>query len=103
MLHTRLRDQHDRYSFLTACEGRRAMICVIADPSEQDVVREFFELFKTPWEFYRRDVRYEVLLCTGDGQFDGTTKLVLFYAGRKTHCDYEQRIQTSCQRKHTCI
>jgi len=103
MLRTRLRDQHDRYSFLTACEGRRAMIGVIADPSEQDVVREFFELFKTPWEFYRRDVRYEVLLCTGDGQFDGTTKLVLFYAGRKTHCDYEQRIQTSCQRKHTCI
>ena len=30
------------------------MIGVIADPAEADVVREFFELFKTPWEFYRR-------------------------------------------------
>ena len=29
------------------------MIGVIADPAEHDVVREFFELFKTPWEFYR--------------------------------------------------
>ena len=33
------------------------MIGVIADPAEADVVREFFELFKTPWEFYRRDQR----------------------------------------------
>ena len=33
------------------------MIGVIADSAEQDVVREFFELFKTPWEFYRKDRR----------------------------------------------
>jgi glycosyltransferase involved in cell wall biosynthesis len=79
------------------------MIGVIADPSEQDVVREFFELFKTPWEFYRRDVRYEVLLCTGDGQFDGTARLVLVYGGRKTHFDGEQKIQTGRQQKDTCI
>ena len=40
------------------------MIGVIADSAEQDVVREFFELFKTPWEFYRRDRRYDVAgLC----------------------------------------
>ncbi len=42
------------------------MIGVIADSAEQEVVREFFELFKTPWEFYRRDRRYEVVLCAGD-------------------------------------
>ena len=60
------------------------MIGVIADPAEHDVVREFFELFKTPWEFYREDRQYDVLLCAGDGQFDATAKLVLLYAGRKT-------------------
>jgi hypothetical protein len=54
------------------------MIDVIADPKDQDVVREFFELFKTPWEFYCRDGRYELLLCAGDGHFDRTAKLVLF-------------------------
>ncbi len=42
------------------------MIGVIADPSEHDVVREFFELFKTPWEFYRRDRHYEVMLCADE-------------------------------------
>jgi hypothetical protein len=42
---------------------------------KHNAVREFCEPFKTPWEFYRRDRQYEVLLCAGDGQFDGSTKL----------------------------
>jgi hypothetical protein len=79
------------------------VIGVIADPEEQNVVREFFELFKTPWEFYRQDRQYNVLLCAGDGQFDGNTKLVLVYAGRKVHFDQEQKIATGRQRKHPCV
>jgi hypothetical protein len=79
------------------------MIGVIADSAEQDVVREFFELLKTPWEFYRRDRRYDVLLCAGGDQVEGTARLVLFYAGRKTHFDDEQEAQTGQQRRHTCI
>jgi hypothetical protein len=79
------------------------MIGVIADSAEHNVVREFFELFKTPWEFYHTDRQYDVLLCAGDAQFDGTAKLVLFYAGRKTHFDDQQKIQTGRQRKLACI
>ena len=79
------------------------MIGVIADPAEQDVVREFFELFKTPWEFYRMDGQYEILLCAGDGPFERTAKLVLCYAGRKMQFDDEQKVQTGRQRKHSCI
>ena len=79
------------------------MIGVIADPAEQDVVREFFELFKTPWEFYRRDGQYEILLCAGDGPFDRIAKRVLCYAGRKTNFEDERKIQTGRQRKHPCI
>jgi peptidoglycan/xylan/chitin deacetylase (PgdA/CDA1 family) len=73
------------------------MIGVIADPAEADVVREFFELFKTPWEFYRRGQRYDVLLCTGGGQFDLTARITILYAGGKTHCDDELNIPTSRQ------
>jgi hypothetical protein len=80
-----------------------AMIGVIADPSEHDVVREFFELFKTPWEFYRSDRRYEVLLSAGDGQVDGAAKVVFFYAGRKIRFDDEHNIQTGPQRRGICI
>jgi hypothetical protein len=71
------------------------MIGVIADPSEHAVIREFFELFKTPWEFHRRDQHYDVLLCAGDGLLDNTAKVVLFYAGSRTHHDEEQNIPTS--------
>src|SRR5215469_16496374 len=83
--------------------GALAMIGVIADPTEYGVVCEFFELFKTPWEFYRRDRYYDVLLCAGDSLFDGPARLLLFYAGRKTHFDDQQKIQTGRQRKHACI
>ena len=79
------------------------MIGVIADSAEADVIREFFEVFKTPWEFCRRDRRYEVVLCAGGGQFDGTARLVLFYAGRKMHFDDKQETPTGCQQRHTSI
>lgn len=80
-----------------------AMIGVIADPSEHDVVREFFELFKTPWEFYRRDRQYEVLLCTGGERIDAAAKLVLVYAGRKVYFDDEHEIRTGIQRSEICV
>ena len=79
------------------------MIGVIANPADQEVVCEFFELFKTPWEFYRRDRRYDVLLCAGDGQFDGTAGLTIFYAGSKTHHDDEQNIPTSHQGRNARV
>jgi hypothetical protein len=41
------------------------MIGVIASSSEHEVVREFFELFKTPWEFWHEGGNYDVLLSTG--------------------------------------
>jgi hypothetical protein len=79
------------------------MIGVIADPSEQDVVREFFELFKTPWEFYRSHRRYDVLLSAGDDLVEATAKLVLIYAGRKTHSDNDQRICEACRSGEFCV
>ena len=79
------------------------MIGVIADPSEEGVVREFFELFKTPWEFYQSNRRYDVLLCTRDCGFDGTATLILFYAGRQTHFDGEHDIRVAHHRDRSCI
>jgi len=79
------------------------MIGVIADPTDHDVVREFFELFKTPWEFYRGARHYDVLLCAGDGQVNATAKLLVVYAGRKTRFDDRQKIQTGRERTQACI
>lgn len=79
------------------------MIGVIADCAERDVVREFFELFKTPWEFYRGDRHYEILLCSGNGESGANAKVRLIYAGRRLRLDDEQKIPTGSERKRGCI
>jgi hypothetical protein len=77
------------------------MIGVIADSSDHGVISEFFELFKTPWEFYRSDRKYDVLLCAGDARFhENTAKLVLIYAGRSLARDAEDKIQIASQRSN---
>src|SRR5256712_5447452 len=78
------------------------MIGVVSNQSDHDVVRDVFELFKTPWEFYRSDRRYEVLVCAGDAQFCPTAaKLVIIYADEKTAFDAEAKIQIDSQRRNT--
>ena len=79
------------------------MIGVMADCAEQEVVREFFELFKTPWEFYQSDRQYDVLLCTDGSQFAATAKLALVYFGRKADQDDRHRIPVQNQRTKPCI
>lgn len=75
------------------------MIGVISDSSEREIVREFFQLFKTPWEFYHRDGRYEVVLCTGKQPSEECAGVVLYYSGTNTPFDNVQNIQAGCQRR----
>ena len=78
------------------------MIGVIANSGDHGTVREFFELFKTPWEFYRSDRRYQVLLCAGDAKFSRTAaELVIIYACSKTLFDPEEEIAS--QRRSTIL
>src|SRR5262249_37473286 len=83
-------------------EDRPRMIGVIADPSEQDAVREFFELFKTPWEFYEVGRVYPVVLATMDGPIDAAAKLVVVYSGRKTRTDSEFGIAIGSESQQAC-
>jgi peptidoglycan/xylan/chitin deacetylase (PgdA/CDA1 family) len=64
------------------------MIGVVANPSEHAVVREFFELFKTPWEFQHTGRRYEVVLCAGDVAVPPeAAPLTVVYGGRQLPSD----------------
>ena len=61
------------------------MIGVIANPEDETVVREFFELFKTPWEWYQRGREYEVVLCTREWDevdVDAVTVVILYSSER---------------------
>lgn len=67
------------------------MIGVVTRSEDRDVVREFFELFKTPWEFCRPDGRYEVLIDNGAASNDHLAKLVLVYGSQTTLFDHERK------------
>ena len=55
------------------------MIGVVCPESQRDFVIEFFEFFKTPWEFYRGERSYDVLLATEDPPRGVEAKLLVTY------------------------
>ena len=79
------------------------MIGVLAHESQHLVVREFFELFKTPWEFYRAECQYEVIICCDIRLPNASAKLVLLYGANPTQFDQEKQIEISSQRSNTSL
>jgi hypothetical protein len=63
------------------------MISVHANVAEEPVIREFFELFKTPWRFYRPGVAVDILLCTRQEIPATDAKLVLVFNSELTAID----------------
>jgi len=79
------------------------MIGVIANPVDS-VVAEFFELFKTPWEPYRKDGNYEVILCSVDREFDcRAARLVLMYSSEELSFDRANQIKCAGRREKTVL
>jgi hypothetical protein len=79
------------------------MIGVLASDAEHPVVREFFELFKTPWEFYRSDSQYDVLICSDIQLPNNSAKLVLIYGAEPKSFDLQQRIESDSQPANTVL
>jgi len=63
------------------------MIGVIARAEEHPWVREFFELFKTPWEFFRSGVEYEVVFCPANEVPASAARLILVYGASHQNFD----------------
>jgi hypothetical protein len=70
------------------------MIGVVASEAEHPAVREFFELFKTPWEFHRPGARYDVLLCSNSPVPENDARLVLLYGTQRQSFEDHQNIKT---------
>jgi len=68
------------------------MIGVAVPPSQQEAAREFFELWKTPWESCRDGGQYDVLICTGTPPRPASAPLVLAFSGTPTGVDEENRL-----------
>ena len=55
------------------------MIGILSKARQARVVEEFFELFKTPWEFYRPERTYDVIIVTTDTVPEVHPKLLVVY------------------------
>jgi hypothetical protein len=60
------------------------MISVFASEADHPMVREFFELFKTPWQFHEPGARAQVLLCAEDSVPVGAAALTIAFARQST-------------------
>jgi hypothetical protein len=63
------------------------LIGVIPKPEQAGVVEEFFELFKTPWEFYRPGRTYDIVIVTADEVRDVKAKLMLVFNASSLNAD----------------
>ena len=76
------------------------MIGVIPKSEQARFVKEFFELFKTPWELYRPDRVYDVIIATGDRLPEVSPRLLLVYGPAEKSID--ARIGVSVRRRLQC-
>jgi hypothetical protein len=73
------------------------VIAVAASASDRAVVAEFFELFKTPWEFYTPGSSASVLLCAQDEVPASNAKLVVIYGGEPNSFDHNRTVSVQSQ------
>ncbi len=65
------------------------MISVFASEASQPVIREFFELFKTPWRLHAAGVSARILLCAGREVPANDAALVILFAGERLPGDQD--------------
>ena len=79
------------------------MIGVVTRAEERDIAREFFELFKTPWEFSRANGRYEVVIDDGAAINHHPAKLVIIYGSQPTAFDRSRKNLVGPPRRETTL
>jgi hypothetical protein len=69
------------------------MIAVATNPEHQAAASEFFELFKTAWEFYRSGEEYDAVICCEVIPADIRAGLVLVYGSNELPFDQQHQLQ----------
>lgn len=70
------------------------MIGVISRPEQSAVVEEFFQLFKTPWEFYQPGRSYDVVIATVENVPAVEAGLVVLSSAARTNRDDDLGIRS---------
>jgi hypothetical protein len=69
------------------------MIAVLAEAGQYPAVKEFFELFKTPWEFYHNQSKCSVLICAANQIPANSARVVVVYGSRENPSDRIHGVQ----------
>lgn len=75
------------------------MIGVYCSEAEKIIVQEFFELFKTPWEFFNSSTIYDVFISTQHEMPEVSAGLIIIYSSSPVRFDVAEAIRT---RPTTC-
>jgi hypothetical protein len=59
------------------------MIGVVASEAQHPAVAEFFELFKTPWEFHQPGAHYDVLICSNSPVPENSAGVLLLFGAQR--------------------
>ncbi len=58
------------------------MIGIIAKKTEVNIINEFFQLFKTPWEFFKEQTSYDVVIQTDETDKIIDAKLIIIFGSQ---------------------
>jgi hypothetical protein len=79
------------------------MIGVVARETDRPAIVEFFELFKTPWEFHRPGAHYDVLICSNSLVPENSARLLLIYSAQRQPFEKYRSIKISCAPRHNFV
>jgi peptidoglycan/xylan/chitin deacetylase (PgdA/CDA1 family) len=79
------------------------MIGVVASDSETAVVCEFFQLFKTSWEFCRPGADYDVVICSKSEIPENPARLTLVYGSSQHSFDSKNGIKAGTRQRMTML
>ena len=79
--------------------GRGFFIGVHSKEEEYEAVKEFFELFKVPYEVFEENRSYNVVLTTQDIPMEVDTHLLLVFSSRRLGIDNELGLRSSSVRE----
>src|SRR2546426_653684 len=75
------------------------MIGVIAKSDQAAAVEEFFQLFKTPWEFYQPGRTYDVVVVTSDDVPEVDARLLVIYGANLRTIDARIGVAARARRR----
>lgn len=79
------------------------MIGVISKEEEKGVVKEFFQLFKTPWEFCVAEKSYDIVISTSRDLPIVTAKILILYSSEVIKSDLTQDVPIDSRCKNLCL